>query len=176
MEKQKELELSGAASALKYLEGSVTRAQERLDAAHEAFDYALKCQRDKPDELDGEDFEVLLARARAEVNDAEGSLLRFSKTMLDYDKNVDTSRRDVSVSITKADAERFFFAFAICMRGSVEQIATRQAQDAMEVKSPEDMFRIVAPLLRECFRSSLKSATAEAQLPPWAATAIEGAL
>jgi hypothetical protein len=171
-----ELELTGAASALKYLETSVKRAQDRLDAAHEALDYAIKCQSDKPDEMDGTDFEVVVARSRAEVNDAETSLIRFSKTMLDYDKNVDTSRRDISVSITKADAEKFFFAFAICMRGSVEQIATRQAQDAMECKSSEDMFRIVVPLLRECFFSALKSATAEAQLPPWAAAAIEGAL
>ena len=173
---QPELELTGAASALKYLETSVKRAQDRLDAAHAALDYAIKCQTDKPDEMDGTDFEIVVARARAEVNDAETSLIRFSKTMLDYDKNVDTSRRDVSVSITKADAEKFFFAFAICMRGAVEQIATRQAQDAMEVKSPEDMFKIVRPLLIECFRSSLKSAVGEAQLPAWAAEALEKAL
>ena len=176
MEKQKELELSGAASALKYLEMSVQRAQDRLDAAHEAFDYAIKCQRDKPDELDGEDFEIVVARARAEVNDAESSLLRFSKTMLDYDKNVDTSRRDVSVSITKAEAEKFFFAFAICIRGGVEQAATRAAQDSMECKSPEDMHKLVAPLLRECLASALASAVKECQVPPWVATTIEGAL
>lgn len=176
MEKQPELELTGAASALKYLEMSQKRAQERLDAAHEAFDYALKCQADKPIELDGTDFEVLVAHARVEVKDAESSLISFSKVLLSYDSNIDTSRRDVSISITKAEAEKFFFCFAVCMRGAVEQIATRQAQDAMECKSPEDMFKIVAPLLRDGFRSSLKSAVGEAQLPAWAASAIENAL
>ena len=176
MEKQPELELSGAASALKYLEMSVTRAQERLDAAHEAFDYALKCQGDKPAEMDGEDFEVLLARARAEVNDAETSLLRFSKTMLDYDKNVDTSRRDVSETITKADAVRWFKAFAICMRGGVEQAITRISQDAMELRSPEDVYKIIGPMNRECFSSAMSSACSEEQVPSWVGDAVNEAL
>lgn len=177
--KQNELELSGAASALKYLEMSVKRAQERLDEAHEALEFASECQRnplDIPKELDGIEPEVMVARARAEVNDAESSLIRFSKTMLDYDKNVDTSRRDVSVSITKAEAEKFFFAFAICMRGGVEQAATRAAQDSMEVKSPEDMHKLVAPLLRTCLASALDSAAKECQVPPWVVTTINGAL
>jgi len=176
MSEQTELTLTGAASALKYLEGSVARAQKRYDDANANLEQALLNQRDKPDELDGEDFEIAIARARAEVNDAELSLLRLSKTMLDYDKNVDTNRRDVSESITKADAERFFFSFAICMRGAVEQIATRQAQEAIECKSPEDMFKLVSPLLRECFSSALKSAADECQVPPWVKAAIENAL
>lgn len=176
MSEQNELTLSGAPSTLKYLQNSVSRAQKRLDEAHANLEQALLNQRDKPDELDGEDFEIAIARARAEFNDAELSYLRQSKSQLEYDKNVDTNRRDVSESITKADAERFFFSFAICMRGAVEQIATRQAQDAMEVKSPEDMFKIVAPLLRECFSSALKSACDESHVPPWVKTAIENAL
>jgi hypothetical protein len=173
---QKELELSGAASALKYLETSVQRAQRRLDEANLVLEQSFLNQREKPDELDGSDYEILIARARAEVNDAESSLLRFSKVMLDYDKNVDTNRRDVSESITRNEAEKFFFAFAICIRGGVEQAATRQAQDAMEVKSPEDMYKLTAPLLRECLASALASAVKECQLPPWAAATIEGAL
>lgn len=176
MSEQNELALSGAPSTLKYLQNSVSRAQKRLDEAHANLEQALLNQRDKPDELDGEDFEIAIARARAEFNDAELSYLRQSKSQLEYDKNVDTNRRDVSESITKADAERFFFSFAICMRGAVEQIATRQAQDAMEVKSPEDMFKIVSPLLRECFSSALKSASDECQVPPWVKTTIENAL
>lgn len=176
MSEQNELTLSGAPSTLKYLQNSVSRAQKRLDEAHANLEQALLNQRDKPDELNGEDFEIAIARARAEFNDAELSYLRQSKSQLEYDKNVDTNRRDVSESITKADAERFFFSFAICMRGAVEQIATRQAQDAMEVKSPEDMFKIVAPLLRECFSSALKSACDESHVPPWVKTAIENAL
>jgi len=173
---QKELELSGAASALKYLETSVTRAQKRLDEAHANLDQCLLNQRNKPDELDGEDYEVSIARARAESNDAEMSLLRLSKSLLDFDKNVDTNRRDVSESITKDEATKFFFAFAICIRGGVEQAATRQAQDAMEVKSPEDMYKLTAPLLRECLASALASAVKECQVPPWVKTTIECAL
>lgn len=173
---QKELELSGAASALKYLESSVQRAQRRLDEANLVLEQEFLNQREKPDELDGSDYEILIARARAEVNDAENSLLRFSKVMLDYDKNVDTNRRDVSESITRNEAEKFFFAFAICIRGGVEQAATRQAQESMECKSPEQMHKLTAPLLRECLASALASAVKECQIPPWAASTIEGAL
>ena len=46
----------------------------------------------------------------------------------------------------------------------------------MEVKSPEDMHKLVAPLLRECLASALDSAVKECQVPPWVAAAIEGAL
>ena len=176
MKEQKELELSGAASALKYLETSVTRAQKRLDEAHATLDQCLLNQRDKPDELDGEDYEISIARARAESNDAEMSLLRLSKSLLDFDKNVDTNRRDVSESITRNEAEKFFFAFAICIRGGVEQAATRQAQDAMECTSPEAMYKLTAPLLRECLSSALASAVKECQVPPWVRTTIENAL
>lgn len=174
--KQNELELTGAASALKYLEMSVTRAQKRLDEAHEAFEYAQKCQRDKPDELDGEDFAILVTRARAEINDAESSLLRFSKSLLDYDRNVDTSRRDVSISISKSDAVKFGFSFAICMRGGVEQAAIRHAQEGVECKSREEMHMLVAPVLRKCLQSAIKSAIMEAQMPDWFGSAISDAL
>lgn len=175
-EKQKELELSGAASALKYLETSVQRAQKRLDEANSVLEQSLLNLANQPLDLDGSDFEVAVARARAEVKDAEDSLLRFSKVMLDYDKNVDTSRRDVSEQITRNEAEKIFFSFAICMRGGVEQIATRISQDSMELKCPEDTFKIIAPLMRECFFSALRSATDENQIPSWVRATIEGAL
>ena len=175
-EKQKELELKGAAQALTYLERYSNRTQRRLDAANEALEEALLNLANQPLDLDGSDFEVAVARARAEVKDAEDSFIKFSKSMLDYDKNVDTARRDVSEQITRNEAEKFFFAFAICMRGAVEQLATRQAQDAMEVKSPEEMYKIISPLLRECFFSALRSAADESQVPAWVKTTIENAL
>ena len=117
-----------------------------------------------------------VTRARAEKKDAEDSLLKFSKIMLDYDKSVDTSRRDVSEKISKAEAEKIFKTFAIVMRGGVEQLASRQAQDAMECKSSEDMYRLLCPLLRECFFNALKSATEAEQLPDWVRLAMEDAL
>ena len=92
-----ELELGiGAASYLKFLEINVARAQKRLDESHAALDQCLLNQRDKPDELDGEDYEVSTARARAECKDAQESMLRLGKQLLEFDKSVDTNRRDVS--------------------------------------------------------------------------------
>ena len=176
MSEQTELTLSGAASALKYLENSVKQGQQRLDEANEILKFALEAARDKPMELDGENFEQAVTRARAEKKDAEDSLLKFSKIMLDYDKSVDTSRRDVSEKISKAEAEKIFKTFAIVMRGGVEQLASRQAQDAMECKSSEDMYRLLAPLLRECFFNAMKSATEAEQLPDWVRLSMEDAL
>lgn len=173
---ENELELSGAASTLRHLEQYVSRSQARLEDATKALDQALLNQASKPIELDGADFDKDVAKARAEKKDAEDSFIKFSKMLLDYDKNVDTSRRDASESITRSDAEKFFFAFAICMRGATEQLITRQCQDAMEVKSPEDMYKIISPLLRECYFSALKSATEEKQMPKWVKEAIEKAL
>ena len=171
-----ETELTGAASSLKYLELYVRNAQKRLDEATVALEQALLNQASQPAELDGENFDKIVAKCRAERKDAEDSYLKFSRQQLDYDKSVDTSRRDASESITRADAERFFFAFAVCMRGATEQLIVRQCQDAMEVKSPEEMFKITAPLLRECYFSALKSATEETQMPKWVKETIEGAL
>ena len=173
---QNQLALTGAASALKYLENSVKQGQQRLDEANEVLKLALLAARDKPMELDGENFEQAITRARAEKKDAEDSLLKFSKIMLDYDKSVDTSRRDVSEKISKAEAEKIFKTFAIVMRGGVEQSIARISQDAMEVRSSEDVFKIVAPMMRESFFNALKSATEAEQIPEWIRAALEDAL
>lgn len=176
MSEQKELELSGAASALKYIEERERKLRDALDSAENHIAELLAIKDNPPPELDGEDFDVLIARAKAERKDAEDSYYKAQKALREYDKQVDTDRRDVSESITRNEAEKFFFSFAICMRGAVEQIATRQAQEAMECKSPEDMFKLVSPLLRECFSSALKSAADECQVPQWVKSAIENAL
>jgi hypothetical protein len=176
MSEQTELPITGAASALKYLENSVKQGQQRLDEANEVLNLALQLARDKPMELDGENFEQAVTRARAEKKDAEDSLLKFSKIMLDYDKSVDTSRRDVSEKISKAEAEKILTTFAIVMRGGVEQLSSRQAQDAMECKSSEEMYQITNPLLRECFGNALDSAVASEQLPDWVRAAVLNAL
>jgi len=173
---ENELEISGAASALKYLEKSVARLQESLETATKELNEAIANQSANPPEKDGEDWDKIVARCRANRKEIQQELLGFSKLLLDYDKNVDTSRRDASESITRSDAEKFFFAFAIGMRGATEQLIIRQCQDAMEVKSPEEMYKIIAPLLRECYFSALKSATEESQMPAWVRTTIEGAL
>ena len=176
MDEQTEPPITGAASALKYLENSVKQGQQRLDEANEVLKLALQLARDKPMELDGENFEQAVTRARAEKKDAEDSLLKFSKIMLDYDKNVDTSRRDVSEKISRSEAEKILTTFAIVMRGGVEQLSSRQAQDAMECKSSEEMYQITNPLLRECFGNALGSAVASEQLPDWVRDAVLNAL
>ena len=173
---QPELELTGAASALKYLESREKRLREQLDHAEEKVAELCAWREAPPSHLDGADFDVLIAKARAERKDSEDSYYKAQKALLDYDKNVDTGRRDVSISITKSDAVKFASSFAIVMRGGVEQAAIRHAQEGIECQTREEMHMLVAPVLRKCLTSAIKSAVIESQMPDWFGAAISDAL
>ncbi len=171
---QPELELSSdAARTLKTLESFVKRAENRLNNANAALESAINGE--VPPALDGSEPDALLAKARAEVKSAEDSYLKFSNALLNFDKNVSTERRDNTESITRAEAEKFFFAFAIMMRGAVETAITRHAQEAMEAKSPEDMYSLMSPIMRQCFESALSDGCADG-VPEWVKTTIMNAL
>lgn len=175
---QPELELPGAPSALKFIADRELQLRAILKES-EAKLAELCLMRDAPtppSHLDGADFDVLIARAKAERKEAEDSYYKAQKALLDYDKNVDTGRRDVSISITKSDAVKFASSFAIVMRGGVEQAAIRHAQEGIECQTREEMHMLVAPVLRKCLASAIKSAVMEAQMPDWFGAAISDAL
>ena len=173
---QNQLELTGAASALKYLETREKRLREQLDRAEEKVSNLCDWRESPPPHLDGEDFNELIAKARGERKDTEDSYYKAQKALLDYDKSVSTARRDVSEKLSRAEAEKILITFSIVMRGGVEQLSSRQAQDSMECKSSEEMYQITNPLLRECFGNALDSAVASEQLPDWVRSAVLNAL
>ena len=173
---QNHLALTGAASALKYLETREKRLREQLDRAEEKVSDLCAWREAPPSHLDGADFDALIAKARGERKDTEDSYYKAQKALLDYDKSVSTARRDVSEKLSRAEAEKILTTFAIVMRGGVEQSIARISQDAMEVRSSEDVFKIVAPMMRESFFNALKSATEAEQIPEWIRAALEDAL
>ena len=171
---QAELELSSdAADTLKRLQYFVKQAETRLTNANEALRNAINGV--IPPALDGLTPDEILSKSRAEVKSAEDSYLRFSGALLNFDKNVSTERRDNTESITRAEAEKFFFSFGITMRGAVETAITRHAQESMEAKSPEGMYEIMSPIMRECFAMALSDACSVG-VPEWVKTTIMGAL
>jgi hypothetical protein len=171
---QAELELSSdAADTLKRLQYFVKQAETRLTNANEALRNAINGV--VPPALDGLTPDEILSKSRAEVKSAEDSYLRFSQALLSFDRNVPPERRDNTESITRDEAEKFFTSFAIMMRGAVETAITRHAQESMEAKSPEDMYLIMAPIMRQCFDSALSDGCADG-VPEWVRTTIMGAL
>lgn len=171
---QPELELPGAPSALKFIADRELQLRAILKES-EAKLADLCLMRDAPtppSHLDGADFDVLIARAKAERKEAEDSYYKAQKALREYEGIVDLSRRDASESITKADAERLFSMFAIHMRGAKENAVSRFCQEAMEVKTSEEMYEKFIEIDHSCYESALKSAMQEAHLPKWAVDAF----
>jgi hypothetical protein len=172
MKDQPELELPGAPSALKFIADRELQLRAILKESEAKLADLCLMKDAPPSHLDGADFDVMIAKARSERKDAEDSYYKAQKALREYEGIVDLSRRDASESITKADAEKLFSMFAIHMRGAKENSVSRFCQEAMEVKTSEEMYEKFVEIDHSCYESALKSAMQESHLPKWAVDAF----
>lgn len=123
-------------------------------------------QLDGSDELQRKANQELLA-LREGLNEAYDLWFKLSKQVREYDKAVDTSRRE-GEKVPRADVEEFFQQFNISIDLAIESYIISLSQDATRAESPEAFYLMHADNLRSCKVAAIQRAIQDKKLPGWA--------
>jgi vacuolar-type H+-ATPase subunit I/STV1 len=108
-----------------------------------------------------------LASLREHSNDAYELWFKLSKQVREYDKAVDTSRRE-GEKIPRADVEEFFRQFDLSIVLAIESYIISLSQDATRAESPEQFYQAHADNIRSCRVAAIEKAQQDNKLPKWA--------
>lgn len=123
-------------------------------------------------QLDGNDealrrAQVELSTAKDGLTDAYELWFKLSKQVREYDKAVDTSRREGD-KVPRADVEEFFQQFNLSIDLAIESYIISLSQDATRAEAPEQFYQMHADNLRSCKQAAIDRAIQDKKLPSWA--------
>lgn len=123
-------------------------------------------------QLDGADKELTetqdkVTKLRTDLNEAYDLWFKLSKQVREYDRAVDTSRRE-GEKIPRADVEEFFQQYNISIDLAIESYIISLSQDATRAESPEAFYQMHADNLRSCKVAATQKAIQDKKLPAWA--------
>lgn len=112
-------------------------------------------------------FLAQLSDLPAQLEKAYELWFKLSKQVLDYDKKVDTARREGEM-IPRDDAQEFFAQLILSYNLAIESYIISLSQDATRAESPEEFYQKHSENLRSCVTSAFDKAQKDEKLPKWA--------
>lgn len=109
----------------------------------------------------------------------DGALKRwkmFADMVHKLDRSVEPAKRSAEETITREEGARVFAMFAISMRTACERIKENLAVRMREAATNEEAFELIDATFSEEFRSAMKSAVENQNIPSWGMDAIEAAI
>jgi hypothetical protein len=164
---------SGAPDALRWVGAQEAFARSRVESAQAALELALRNQRERPPETDGEDYDKRVRECQIARDDAWDAWKKAADMLHKFDKSVPDAKRDATEKITREEGERMLTLLAIHMREGTEQLITTVCQEVLSAQNERDVYRIVCTKLRDAMRGAVDSALREGHLPAWCKAAME---
>jgi len=171
-----QIENTGAASALKWLEKEVSKGESRLSELKNSLNKAIDEESNPPRSKDGTDFASVRNRCRINYDDEFDSHLKLLTKLSLFDSKVAPEKRDASEAITRAEGEKVFSMIAIYMRTAAETFLTRSIPLIRESKTNEDAYNASLAAFTESVVNAVKSAVSEGHLPAWSKKSVDGIL
>lgn len=165
--------ISGAAGALKWISDKEAEGRREISRLENALTEALKNQTEKPNNLDGTDFDKAVETSRKNLDEAWKTQFKLLAQLANFDNKVDESKRDNSESITKADGENLVTMLVIHIRQALESFLTKSIPEIQECKSEAEAYNKVSPAFNLAMKEAVRNAVAETQLPVWVAETLE---
>lgn len=167
---QSQADDKGAPAALREIAAQERISRQDHAAAKASLDDAIANQLLNPEDESGN---KRVENARVHLEDVEKRWQRWLKHLREFDKAVDSDKRDAEESITKAEGKKVFFHAAIAMRQAMENTISRLYPDLLGCKSEQEMHKVSYRDFNESMLNSIKAALVENHLPAWAKEAIE---
>lgn len=107
-----------------------------------------------------------ISKLQSDLEGAYDLWFKLSKQVREYDKAVDTSRRE-GEKVPRSDVEEFFQQYDLSLRLAIESYIISLSQDATRAESPEQFYQAHAGNLRSCVRAAIDGAIKDGKLPGW---------
>lgn len=154
--------------------------EERARADIDRLEGAIRLMRDRQITAspadDGENFAEKIDIMEHQLESSRKSWKVYADMVYKLDRSVDPVKRSAEETITREEGAKLFSMFVIYMRTAVERIKENIVPRIRESATNEEGFVIVDATLSEEFRSAIKSAVENQNLPAWGIDAVEGAI
>lgn len=168
-------EPSGAGAALAWIASKEADGRKVIDELEKELRNSIAIQRETM-EGNGEEIDRIVRRCQNNLDDAMERHHKLLKQLRDFDKAVAPEKRSAEETITREEGAKLFSMFVIYMRTAIERIKENIVPRIRESATNEEGFVIVDATLSEEFRSAIKSAAENQNLPSWGIDAVEGAI
>lgn len=111
-------------------------------------------------------FLAQLSDLPAQLEKAYELWFKLSKQVLDYDKKVDTARRE-GETILVTEAKEYYRQMYVGSILGVEAFILRFCQDAVGMDTPEAIYKAGAESIRQAHTASIEQAKREGVIPKW---------
>lgn len=119
-----------------------------------------------PNAAEKEENKAQLNRVDLELSIARKNFRDTAKTLLDYDKNVVTERRE-GEKVSVSECREWFAQYRLTIHVARENYIISIAQASPKFTAPEDFVKAHAEIIRSTEETALASAVKEGALPDW---------
>lgn len=181
---QKEPEIhvgdKGAPDTLRWVADQEFAARERYAMAIKALEVAVKKQRERPPELDGEDFDKRVKDCESERLRAFEAWEEWGNMLHKFDKSVEPERRDSSEKLTREQFEKMAALLFISLRETVQKTSLRFCQEVvampMPPENPAQVHKLMHGIFCESAQEGIRAAVENQHLPEWCGKLAEGVI
>lgn len=159
----------GVAPALQHVAEIEAGCRKRVETAREVLDRAIKAERERPPESDGEDYEDRIRSAQRQLEDEETRHLKWLKALREFERAVPDAKRDAAEGMKRAEVEALAKMLAIYFRTGVMNLITELSSHVLTCRNEVEVHKMVEPKMTECMVGAIDSAKREGHIPMWLA-------